>query len=94
MPDYRAIFEAIESTLIREGSRILLESEVRSRLDAFKRPLQRIVGEHGAFQGWVRVWTTEVAERAKSAKGGTAGGEWVTFRAFRADLRVPCLWVS
>ena len=45
MPDYRAIFEAIESTLIREGSRILLESEVRSRLDAFKRPLQRIVGE-------------------------------------------------
>ena len=36
VPDYRAIFDAVESTLIREGSRILLESEVRSRLDEFK----------------------------------------------------------
>ena len=45
MPDYRAIFESVESTLIREGSCHLPESEVRSRLDAFKRPLQRIVGE-------------------------------------------------
>ena len=36
MPDYRAIFEAVESTLIREGSRNLPEALVRSRLDEYK----------------------------------------------------------
>ncbi len=36
MKDYRAIFEAVKSTLIREGSRNLPEAELRSRLDGFK----------------------------------------------------------
>ncbi len=36
MKDFRAIFEAVESTLIREGSRNLPEAELRSRLDKFK----------------------------------------------------------
>jgi DNA-3-methyladenine glycosylase I len=36
-PDYRAIFEGVESTLIRVGSRLLAESEIRANLDAFKR---------------------------------------------------------
>jgi DNA-3-methyladenine glycosylase I len=36
LPDHRTIFEAVESSLIREGSCHLLESEVRSRLDEFK----------------------------------------------------------
>ena len=45
MKDYRAIFEAVESTLIREGSRNLPKEQVRSRLGAFKRPLQAIARE-------------------------------------------------
>ena len=36
VPDYRAIFDAVESTLIREGSRHLPEDQLHSRLDHFK----------------------------------------------------------
>ncbi len=36
MKDYRAIFDGVESTLIRVGSRNLPEEKIRARLDKFK----------------------------------------------------------
>ena len=37
MKDYRAIFEGVEATLIREGSRNLPESKIRANLDEYRR---------------------------------------------------------
>ena len=71
MKDYRAIFDGVESTLIRVGSRNLLESQIRANLDEFKKvkgrhfsdaEIYRILVEVAFYSGFRAATITEKLE--------------------------------